>query len=158
MTVNWSVGGTMDHPAYAGRIETCVRTSAWATSSSSWTDIPSLAGGNITVMRSTSVIAVHCHLSLEVDGGSTGHGIARLRKSVNNGSWSTVANFNVLGSTDNQVGDGFCFRADHNQSAGTTLKYKVQYRKTNTSGNHTVADTGPGESTRACLFYYEMQE
>tara|TARA_B100001113_G_scaffold212504_1_gene174306 strand:+ start:393 stop:866 length:474 start_codon:yes stop_codon:yes gene_type:complete len=157
MTVNWSVGGTMDHPAYAGRVETCIRSSKWEMNSTSWTTIPDMSGGNITLMNSTSVILVFCHLSVEADGAG-GHGIARLQKSVNDGTHSSVTQFNVMGSTDNQVGDGFHFRVDHNDAAGTTYKFRVQYKKGNTSGNHAIADTGPGESTRASLFYYEMQE
>ena len=159
MTVNWSVGGTMDHPAYAGRIETCARSAAWATSSTSFNDVPDLAGGNITIMRSTSVIFINCHLSLETDGsGSLGHGVVRLVRSFNDGGWTNITQFNVCGAIDNVVGDGFHYRHDHNQAATTTVKYKVQYRKGNATGNHTVADTGPGYATVASLMYWEMQE
>tara|TARA_Y100001951_G_C11047031_1_gene133519 strand:- start:20 stop:493 length:474 start_codon:yes stop_codon:yes gene_type:complete len=157
MTVNWSVGGTMDHPAYAGRIETCVRNSGWATSSNSFVQITGLQGGNITIMRSTSIIFLACHLSVETDSDG-GHGVARLLRAYNDGSWATITQFNVCGALDNLVGDGFHYRHDHNQSAGTTVKYKVQYRKGNTTGNHTVADQGPGYATVASLMYWEMQE
>ncbi len=159
MTVNWSVGGTMDHPAYAGRVETCVRNSGWATSADSFNTVTGLSGGNITIMRSTSIIFIACHLSLESDGsGSLGHGVARLQRSYDNGDWSSITQFNVMGALDNLVGDGFHYRHDHNKAAGTTVKYRVQYRKGNTTGNHTVADTGPGYSTVASLIYWEMQE
>ena len=157
MTVNWSTGGTMDHPAYAGRIETCVRNAGWATSSSSFVQITGLQGGNITIMNSTSVIFLACHLSVETDSAG-GHGVARLLRAYNDGAWSTITQFNVCGSLDNLVGDGFHYRHDHDQSAGTTVKYKIQYRKGNTSGNHTVADQGPGYATVASLIYWEMQE
>lgn len=157
MTVNWSVGGTMDHPAYAGRIETTVRNSGWATSSNSFVQITGLQGGNITIMNSTSIIFIAVHLSLETDSAG-GHGVARLLRAYNDGSWATITQFNVIGSLDNLVGDGFHYRHDHNQSAGTTVKYKVQYRKGNTTGNHTVADQGPGYATVASLMYWEMQE
>mgnify|MGYP001363089100 CR=1 FL=1 len=158
MTVNWSVGGTMDHPAYAGRVETTVRNSGWATSSTSFNTVSDLSGGNITIMRSTSIIFIACHLSVETDGASVGHGVARLQRSYNDGDWQAITQFNVCGSTDNLVGDGFHYRHDHNQSAGTDVKYRVQYRKGNTSGNHTVADQGPGYATVASLIYWEMQE
>ncbi len=158
MTVNWSVGGTMDHPAYAGRVETCVRNSGWATSSTNFNEVTGLTGGNITIMRSTSIIFLACHLSVETDGSSVGHGVARLQRSYNDGGWTNITQFNVCGSIDNVVGDGFHYRHDHDQSAGTTVKYKIQYRKGNTSGNHTVADQGPGYATVASLIYWEMQE
>tara|TARA_B100001113_G_scaffold303904_1_gene264008 strand:- start:858 stop:1334 length:477 start_codon:yes stop_codon:yes gene_type:complete len=158
VTVNWSVGGTMDHPAYAGRVETTVRNSGWATSSTSFNTVSDLSGGNITIMRSTSIIFIACHLSVETDGASVGHGVARLQRSYNDGDWQAITQFNVCGSTDNLVGDGFHYRHDHNQSAGTDVKYRVQYRKGNTSGNHTVADQGPGYATVASLIYWEMQE
>lgn len=158
MTVNWSVGGTMDHPAYAGRTETAVRSSQWEMNSTSWTTVPDLSGGNITIMRSTSVIFVCCHLSTEVDGGDTGFGLARLQKRLNNGSWSSVAQFNITGKNDNSIGNGFQYRVDHNESADTLIAFRVQYRKNQSGGNHTIADTGPGESTRATLIYWEMQE
>tara|TARA_R100000152_G_C6715443_1_gene142296 strand:+ start:33 stop:506 length:474 start_codon:yes stop_codon:yes gene_type:complete len=157
MAINFQTGGVQSHPAYSGPIETAVRTSGWATTSDSWADVPDLSGGNITIMNSGSVIVVVCHLSTEVDQAA-GHGIARIQKSVDDGSYSTVANFNVTGSPDNSIGNGFQFRVDHDESAGTTIKFKVQYRKNNTTGNHTIADTGPGEATRACLFYWEQQE
>ena len=158
MTVNWSVGGTMDHPAYAGRIETCARTSKWETSSSSWQVVPDLSGGNITIMNSTSVIFVCCHLSSEVDNNNTGFGIAGLQKRVNNGSWQDVAQFNITGSNNNNIGNGFQYRHDHNNSANTLMAYRIRYRKNNTAANHAIADTGPGENTTATLQYWEMQE
>ena len=157
MTVNWSVGGTMDHPAFSGKVETCVRNSGWSTSSTSFQTITGLSGGNITIMRSTSIIFLACHLSIEADGNA-GHGIARLQRSYNDGDWTGITQFNCLGSIDNVVGDGFHYRHDHDQSAGTDVKYRVQYLKKNTTGNHTIADTGPGHSTVASLVYWEMQE
>ena len=158
MTVNWSVGGTMDHPAYAGRVETTVRNTGWATSSTSFNTVTGLSGGNITIMRSTSIIFIACHLSLESDGAA-GHGIARIQRDYDNGgNWQSITQFNCLGSLDNLVGDGFHYRHDHNQAADTQVKYRVQYLKKNTTGNHTVADTGPGYSTVASLIYWEMQE
>ena len=157
MTVNWSTGGTMNHPGFAGKTEPGIRGTGWATSSSSWADVTGLVTNtSITVMRSTSIIMVFCELSTESDGAA-GHGLARIRRSLNGGSWVTVANFNIMGSLDNLAGGGFCYPHDHNQSAGTQIKYKVQYRKTNTTGNHTIADTGPGEGTSASLFYWEQQ-
>ena len=157
MAINFATGGVQRHPAFSGKVVCTLRVSGWVTTSSGWQAIADLDGGDITIQRAQSEIIVLCHLSTEVDGSGASHGLARLQRSNDNGSsWHSVAHFNITGANDNDIGDGFHYRIDHNQAAGTTYRFRVQYRKGNTSGNHTIADNGPGEATRASLIYWEQ--
>ena len=156
MAINFATGGVQRHPAFSGKVRDKLRTSSWVCGSSGWGAIADLDGLDITIQREQSIIVVIVHLSTEVDGDAS-HGMARLQRSTDSGSsWHSVTQFNVTGAPDNSIGHGFNYRIDHNTSAGTTWRFRVQYRKGNNSGNHTVADTGPGESTRASIIYWEQ--
>ena len=109
-----------------------------------WTDI-GLATDNITIKDANSIFFYWGELSTEIDGAGTGHGIARVLYSTDSGSSYTPHQYyNITGSNDNSVGNGFRGYFNHNLSAGTSIRFKVQYGKNGSSGsNHTVADTGP---------------
>ena len=121
-----------------------------------WSDI-GLETADITVKDSNSKIVYYGFLGTEVDGTSTGHGVARVQYSFNSGTSYTVHNYyNMTGSNDNSIGNGFMGYWSHGQSAGTTIRFRVQYLKNGTTGNHTVADTGPGYSQVTRFVAFEV--
>ena len=97
----------------------------------------------MTIKDSNSIIYYWSELGTEIDGTSTGHGIARVLYSQNNGSYQVHHYYNITGAPDNMVGNGFRGYFNHNFSVGNTVKFKVQYGKNGSGGNHTLADTGP---------------
>jgi len=122
-----------------------------------WTAL-GLETPDITIKDTDSQLVYWGSLGAEVDGTGTGHGVVRVRQSSDSGSnWTTHQNFNVTGANDNDIGCGFCAYWDHDKSAGTTIRLKVEYLKNGDAGsNHTVADTGPGFSTHSRLFMMEV--
>ena len=123
---------------------------------STWTDI-GLQTGDITIKDQTSIIMYWGSLSTEVDGASTGHGVCRVRYSTDSGSnWTTHYPYNMTGSNDNSIGNGFAGYMDHDLAAGTTFRLKCDYRCNGSSGNQTVADTGPGFAPLTRLFLLEV--
>ena len=125
---------------------------------STWNDI-GLQTGDITIKDANSQFFYWGELSTEVDGSSTssGHGVARVLYSTNSGSSFSVHHYyNITGSTDNSIGNGFRGYFDHNLAAGTSIRFKVQYLKNGASGNHTVADTGPGYNPVTRFFAFEV--
>ena len=123
----------------------------------SWTNI-GLETGDVTVKDTNSRFFYWGELSTEVDGSGTGHGVARVLYSTNSGSDYTVHHYyNITGSNDNSIGNGFRGYWDHDLSAGTTVRFKVQYLKNGGSGsNHTVADNGPGQNPVTRFFAFEV--
>ena len=122
-----------------------------------WTSI-GLETPSITIKDTNSYIFYWCELSTEVDGSGTGHGVARIEYSTDNGSnWTTHYYYNITGSNDNDIGNGLRGYHDHNLSAGTSYRLRCQYLKNGASGsNHTVADTGPGQNPVTRLFFFEV--
>tara|TARA_Y100000401_G_scaffold35782_1_gene26798 strand:+ start:552 stop:1037 length:486 start_codon:yes stop_codon:yes gene_type:complete len=104
-----------------------------------------LETADITIKDANSLFFYWCELGTEIDGSGTGHGVARVLYSTDSGSNFTPHHYyNITGANDNSVGNGFRGYFDHDLSAGTSIRFKVQYAKNGTSGsNHTVADTGP---------------
>ena len=125
-----------------------------------WNNI-GLETGDITIKDANSRFFYWGELSTEVDGSgtSTGHGVARVLYSTNSGSnYSVHHYYNITGSTDNSIGNGFRGYWLHSLSAGTTVRFKVQYLKNGASGNHTVADTGPGQNPVTRFFAFEVND
>ena len=112
----------------------------------------------MTVKDSSSKIVYWGFLGTEVDGAGTGHGVARVQYSTNSGTSYTDHNYyNITGSNDNSIGNGFMGYWTHSQSAGSTIRFRVQYLKNGGSGsNHTVADTGPGYSQVTRFVAFEV--
>jgi len=136
---------------FAGDYGSAVAISAQNT----WTDL-GLETGDITLKDANSIILYWGSLSTEVDSSPTGHGVCRVRYSTDSGSnWTTHYVYNMTGSNDNDIGNGFAGYMDHDLAAGTTLRLKCEYRKNGSAGNHTVADTGPGFSPLTRLFMVE---
>ena len=120
-----------------------------------WTALQ-LETGDITIKDTNSHIVYWGSLSTETDGDSTGHGVCRVLQSTDSGSnWTAHQIFNMTGSNNNDIGNGFCAYWDHDKAAGTTLRLKCEYLKNGASGNHTVADTGPGYAPLSRLFFFE---
>ena len=119
-----------------------------------------LETGDMTIKDANSRIFYWGELSTEVDGSSTGHGIARVQYSTNSGSSYAIHHYyNITGANDNDIGNGFRGYIDHNLSAGSTIRFRVQYKKTGSSGsNHAVADNGPGENPVTRFFAFEVND
>ena len=154
MSVNFPEG-VQDFPFdanWAGDYGSAVAISTQST----WTDL-GLETGDITIKDTDSHIVYWGNLSTEVDGDSTGHGVCRVRHSTDSGSnWTTHYVYNMTGSNNNDIGNGFAGYIDHDKAAGTTFRMKVDYLKNGSQGNHTVADTGPGYAPVSRLFFFEV--
>ena len=123
---------------------------------SSFTEISTNMRVSLTIQNAATFLDFTCPLYTEVDSVAT-HGMARLQYSTDSGSnWSNIGTYNITQAVDNGVGFGFTDYWDHNQSVGTTVLFRVQYRKGNTTGNHTIADFGPGEQPSAYLKVSEI--
>ena len=118
--------------------------------SGSFTEISTSMRVTHTIISASSYLDFTVPLYTEVDG-STGHGLARLQYSTDSGSnWSNIGTYNITSALDNAIGFGFTDYWDHNQSVGTAILFRVQYRIT--SGNqNAIADSGPGESPRTYI-------
>ena len=127
-----------------------------AMTATSFTEISTNMRVSLTIQSTTSFLDFTCPLYTEVDGVAT-HGMAQLQYSTNSGSsWSAIGTYNITQAVDNGVGFGFTDYWDHNLSANTAVLFRVQYRKGNTTGNHAIADTGPGENPSAYLKVSEI--
>tara|TARA_Y100000114_G_C11714902_1_gene305423 strand:- start:618 stop:1091 length:474 start_codon:yes stop_codon:yes gene_type:complete len=124
-----------------------------------WTNI-GLETSDITIKDANSIFFYWGELSTEVDGSGTGHGVARVLYSTDSGSNFTVHHYyNITGSNDNSIGNGFRGYFNHNLSSGTSIRFKVQYLKNGASGsNHTVADNGPGYTPVTRFFAFEVNQ
>ena len=121
-----------------------------------WTAL-GLETPDITLKDTNSIIVYWGSLSTEVDSSGTGHGVCRVRHSTDSGSnWTTHYVYNMTGSNDNDIGNGFTGYLTHGWAAGTTVRLNCEYRKNGASGNHTVADTGPGFAPLSRLFLMEV--
>lgn len=122
----------------------------------SFTEISTNMRVSLTVQSATSFFDFTCPLYTEVDSVST-HGMAQLEYSTNGGSsWTTIGTYNITQAIDNGVGFGFTDYWDHNLAASTAVIFRVNYRKGNATGNHTIADFGPGEQPAAYLKVSEI--
>jgi len=121
-----------------------------AITSTSFTEISTNMRVTHTIISASSYLDFTVPLYTEVDG-STGHGLARLQYSTDSGSnWSNIGTYNITSAIDNSIGFGFTDYWDHNQSVGTAILFRVQYRITSGAQN-AIADNGPGESPRTYI-------
>lgn len=127
-----------------------------AMTATSFTEISTNMRVSLTIQSTTSFLDFTCPLYTEVDSVST-HGMAQLQYSTNSGSsWSTIGAYNITQAVDNGVGFGFTDYFDHNLAANTAIIFRVNYRKGNATGNHAIADFGPGEQPSAYLKVSEI--
>ena len=118
--------------------------------STSFTEISTNMRVTHTIISTSSYLDFTVPLYTEVDG-TTSHGLARLQYSTDSGSnWSNIGTYNITGAVDNAIGFGFTDYWDHNQSVGTAIVFRVQYRITGGNQN-AIADSGPGESPRTYI-------
>ena len=112
----------------------------------------------ITIKQTGSLLDFQCPLYTEVDTGGA-HGMAQLQYSTDGGSnWTEHGTYNITAATDNDIGYGFSDYQDHSFSAGDEVVYRVNYRKSSTTGGHAIADTGPGEAPKTYLRIMEIAQ
>jgi hypothetical protein len=134
------------------------RIGAVAMTNTSFTEISTSLRVTIIIKSATSLLEFMCPLYTEVDS-ATSHGLTELVYSTDGGSvWNRWSDYNITAATDNDIGFGFIDYMDHSFAVGTSVIFRVNYRLTSSGGNHTIADTGPGESPRAYLKVQEIAE
>ena len=134
------------------------RTGPHSISSSSFVEINTNLRVSITIKSASSLLLFICYLGTETDGAS-GHGIAQVQYSTDGGSnFTTYDQYNMASASDDAISTTFTDYFDHSFSVGDTVIFRVQYKMTGYSGsqNHTIADTGPGESPKAQFIIQEV--
>ena len=139
VTSNVTQLGNTLQTKYSQRVEKTVMTGT------SFTEISTNMRVTMTIQSATSILDFTCPLYTEVDGVST-HGTAQLQYSTNGGAnWTAIGVYTVTQAIDNGVGYGFTEFFDHSFSVGQSVVFRVNYAMGSATGNHTIADNGPGK-------------
>ena len=139
VTSNVTQLGNTLQTKYSQRVEKTVMTGT------SFTEISTNMRVTMTIQSATSILDFTCPLYTEVDGVST-HGTAQLQYSTNGGAnWTAIGVYTVTQAIDNGVGYGFTEFFDHSFSVGQSVIFRVNYAMGSATGNHTIADNGPGK-------------
>lgn len=159
LTANYAFTGTITGAGNLLQTKKSSRVGNISISSASFTEISTSLRVTITPKSSSSLFLMWCYLGTEVDG-NLGHGMARVQYSTNSGSsWTSYDTYNVTGSIGDDIGTGFGDYFDHSFTTSQTVIFRVQYRGSNAGGgNHTIADTGPGESPAAQFIIQEVTD
>jgi hypothetical protein len=153
-TFSWGAAGNLLQTAKSSR------TGPHAIQSSSFVEISTNLRVSITIKSASSLLLFICYLGTETDS-SAGHGLVQVQYSTDGGSsFTTYDQYNMAGSGDDAISTTFTDYFDHSFSVGTTVIFKVQYRMSSYTGgqNHTIADTGPGETPKAQFIIQEVTD